>query len=55
MVATEMMTGVFSVADIYCSNCGQELGWKYIRAYDPRQMFKEGRFIIERAKIVKAY
>ncbi|XP_050386781.1 protein yippee-like At4g27740 [Argentina anserina] len=51
----KMITGVFSVADIYCSNCGQELGWKYIRAYDPGQMFKEGRLLIERAKIVKMY
>ncbi|KAL6123047.1 hypothetical protein ACLB2K_075570 [Fragaria x ananassa] len=50
-----LMTGVFSVAGIHCSNCGQELGWKYIRAYDPQQKFKEGRFIIERAKIVKVY
>ncbi|XP_024193286.1 protein yippee-like At4g27740 [Rosa chinensis] len=51
----KLITGVFSVADIYCSNCGQELGWKYVQAYDPRQMHKEGKFIIERAKILKEY
>lgn len=51
----ELMTGLFSIADIYCSNCGEELGWKYIRAYEDRQKFKEGRFIIEKAKLVKEY
>ncbi|KAK9292547.1 hypothetical protein L1049_020521 [Liquidambar formosana] len=54
-VDKQLMTGIFSVADIYCCNCGQEMGWKYVRAYDPKQMFKEGKFIIEKAKIVKEY
>jgi hypothetical protein len=51
----KLITGLFTVADIYCSNCGETLGWKYVRAYDDRQKFKEGRFIIERAKIAKEY
>ncbi|XP_059627356.1 protein yippee-like At4g27745 [Cornus florida] len=29
----QLMTCVFSVADIFCSNCGELLGWKYVRAY----------------------
>ncbi|XP_028806640.1 protein yippee-like At4g27745 [Neltuma alba] len=51
----QLMTGMYTVANIYCSNCGQELGWKYIRAYEPPQKYKEGRFIIEKAKILKQY
>ncbi|KAM3319756.1 protein yippee-like [Capsicum chacoense] len=51
----QLMTGYFSVADIFCSKCGQELGWKYVKAYDPAQKYKEGRFIIETAKIHKQY
>lgn len=51
----ELITGHFTIADIYCANCRQELGWKYIRAYDDRQKYKEGRFIIEKAKILKEY
>lgn len=51
----ELITGHFTIADIYCANCRQELGWKYIRAYDEREKFKEGTFIIEKAKIVKEY
>ncbi|OIV90405.1 hypothetical protein TanjilG_10705 [Lupinus angustifolius] len=50
-----LITGIYTVAGIYCSNCGEELGWKYIQAYEERQKFKEGRFIIERAKIIKEY
>ncbi|XP_015886641.1 protein yippee-like At4g27740 [Ziziphus jujuba] len=43
----KLITGVYTVADIYCSNCGEALGWKFIRAYEVKQKFKEGRFIIE--------
>ncbi|KAG5533903.1 hypothetical protein RHGRI_027933 [Rhododendron griersonianum] len=51
----KLMTGLFSIGNVYCSKCGQELGWKYIRAYDAKQSFKEGRFIIEKARILKEY
>ena len=51
----ELITGLYTIAEIFCCNCGQELGWKYIRASEDRQKFKEGKFIIERAKIVKEY
>lgn len=51
----KLITGLFTVADIYCSNCGETLGFKYLRAYEVRQKYKEGRFIIERAKIAKEY
>jgi len=49
------MTGVYTIAGIFCSNCGEELGWKYLQAYEARQKFKEGKFIIETAKIAKDY
>ncbi|KAB1205120.1 hypothetical protein CJ030_MR7G016764 [Morella rubra] len=51
----KLMTGLFTVADIYCSNCGEILGWKYVRAFEARQKFKEGRFVIETAKMAKEY
>ncbi|XP_030532357.1 protein yippee-like At4g27745 [Rhodamnia argentea] len=51
----ELMTGVFAVAEMYCGNCHEEMGWKYVRAYDPKQKYKEGRFIIDLAKIMKEY
>ncbi|BAT96962.1 hypothetical protein LR48_Vigan11g150300 [Vigna angularis] len=50
-----MITGVYTIAGIFCSNCGEELGWKYLQASEARQKFKEGKFIIERSKISKQY
>lgn len=50
-----LLTGVYNVADIFCSNCGETLGWKYLQAYEARQKFKEGKFFIEKAKITKEY
>ncbi|KAJ8771353.1 hypothetical protein K2173_026530 [Erythroxylum novogranatense] len=51
----QLITGLFTISKTYCSKCGEELGWMYVKAYDPKQMFKQGRFIIEKAKIVKQY
>ncbi|RDX58561.1 Protein yippee-like [Mucuna pruriens] len=50
-----LITGVYTIADIFCSNCGEELGWKYLQAPEAREKFKEGKFIIERTKIAKEY
>lgn len=47
-----LITGLHTVADIYCSDCQELLGWKYERAYEPSQRYKEGKFILERSKIV---
>jgi len=51
----QLMSGHFTIAGVYCRKCGDELGWKYLRAYDANQMFKEGKFILEKAKILKEY
>ncbi|GJN04635.1 hypothetical protein PR202_ga22199 [Eleusine coracana subsp. coracana] len=48
-----LMTGLHTVADIYCRDCREVLGWKYERAYEDSQRYKEGKFIFEKAKIVK--
>ncbi|KAL9250211.1 yippee-like-like protein [Drosera capensis] len=48
-----LMTGLHTVADIHCGDCKQVLGWKYLRAYEPSQKYKEGKFIFEKSKIVK--
>uniref|UniRef100_A0A7C9D4G7 Protein yippee-like n=1 Tax=Opuntia streptacantha TaxID=393608 RepID=A0A7C9D4G7_OPUST len=49
----QLMTGLHTVADIYCGDCRQVLGWKYLRAYESSQKYKEGKFIFEKSKIVK--
>ncbi|RDX67656.1 Protein yippee-like, partial [Mucuna pruriens] len=50
-----LITGVYTIAGIFCNSCGEELGWKYLQTSEARQKFKEGKFVIERAKIVKEY
>lgn len=51
----QLITGLYNVADVYCKSCGEVLGWKYIRAYDAANRFKEGKFIIEQMKVAKEY
>ena len=46
-----MTTGLHTVADIYCNRCSQVVGWKYEQAYEKSQKYKEGKFILERAKV----
>ncbi|KAL3846126.1 hypothetical protein ACJIZ3_003529 [Penstemon smallii] len=54
-VDKKLMTGYFSIAEIICSKCGEEMGWTYVRAYDAKQKYKEGNYILEKAKILKEY
>ncbi|KAF3439826.1 hypothetical protein FNV43_RR18104 [Rhamnella rubrinervis] len=48
-----MITGMHTVSYIYCKDCGELLGWKYVRAFDGSQKYKEGKFVLENFKIVK--
>uniref|UniRef100_A0A0E0R9M3 Yippee domain-containing protein n=1 Tax=Oryza rufipogon TaxID=4529 RepID=A0A0E0R9M3_ORYRU len=48
----QLMTGLHTVADIYCRDCREVLGWKYERAFEESQKYKEGKFIFEKAKIL---
>jgi len=43
-----MTTGLHTVRDIMCCKCGTVLGWKYDKAYEAGQKYKEGKFILER-------
>ena len=49
----QLITGLHTVADVYCSDCGVELGWKYIKAYEETQKYKEGKCVLEKFKIVR--
>ncbi|KAH7290603.1 hypothetical protein KP509_30G056900 [Ceratopteris richardii] len=46
-----MTTGLHTVSDIYCNSCRQVVGWKYEKAYERSQKYKEGKFILERARV----
>lgn len=42
-----MTTGRHVVRDIYCRQCKEVVGWKYDKAYEPSEKYKEGKFILE--------
>ncbi|XP_057495489.1 protein yippee-like At4g27745 [Actinidia eriantha] len=48
-----LITGLHTVADVFCSDCGEMLDWKYERAYEESQKYKEGKIVLEKYKIVK--
>lgn len=48
-----LLTGLHAVADIHCNSCKTTLGWKYEHAFEASQKYKEGKFIIELAHMVK--
>ncbi|KAL7053984.1 hypothetical protein AAHC03_026653 [Spirometra sp. Aus1] len=48
-----LLTGHHRVADIHCVCCGTLLGWKYEKAFEPSQRYKEGKYIIELIHIIK--
>ena len=47
-----LITGMHTVCDIQCSVCGSVLGWKYESAFEESQKYKEGKFILEKARVV---
>ncbi|RMY19613.1 hypothetical protein D0865_16717 [Hortaea werneckii] len=42
-----MTTGRHIVRDVACRQCKEVVGWKYDRAYEPSEKYKEGKFILE--------
>ncbi|XP_059661485.1 protein yippee-like At5g53940 [Cornus florida] len=47
-----MLSGMHTVADIFCCCCGQIVGWKYEAAHEKSQKYKEGKFVLERERII---
>lgn len=48
-----LMTGIHTVADISCDICKSKIGWIYIKSPEKTQKYKEGKFIIEKLKVIK--
>ncbi|CAK7274702.1 protein yippee-like moh1 [Sporothrix epigloea] len=42
-----MTTGRHVVRDITCRGCGETVGWKYDKAFEASEQYKEGKFILE--------
>lgn len=50
-----LTTGLHTVCDIMCAHCKTVLGWKYEQAFEESQKYKEGKFIVEKAKLVREF
>lgn len=48
-----MITGKYLVSDICCHQCGNAVGWKYHHSDVKAQKYKEGKYILELATIVR--
>ncbi|KAJ5132282.1 Protein yippee-like [Penicillium atrosanguineum] len=46
-VERNMTTGRHIVRDINCRQCKETVGWKYDKAYESSEKYKEGKFILE--------
>ncbi|KAF2422845.1 yippee [Tothia fuscella] len=42
-----MTTGRHIVCDIYCKQCKETVGWKYDKAFETSEKYKENKFILE--------
>jgi len=42
-----MTTGRHIVRDIACRQCNETVGWKYDKAFEASEKYKEGKFILE--------
>ena len=42
-----MTTGRHVVRDVFCKQCKETVGWKYDRAYESTEKYKEGKYILE--------
>jgi len=49
----QLMTGVHTVADVFCIGCNSRVGWHYLKASDTTQKYKEGKYLFERERLVK--
>ena len=48
-----LITGLHSVADIFCIGCDTCCGWTYKEAHEESQKYKEGKFILEKVRLQK--
>lgn len=51
-VERNMTTGRHVVRDITCRGCGGIVGWKYDKAYESQEKYKEGKYILEAELLV---
>lgn len=50
-----MTTGKHVVRDIRCKQCGETVGWKYDKAYEANEKYKENKYILEAELLSQVY
>ena len=46
-----MHSGLYTILDVLCTDCREVLGWYYEYAYEPSEREKEGKVVLEVAKM----
>ncbi|KAL8828907.1 MAG: hypothetical protein Q9191_002319 [Dirinaria sp. TL-2023a] len=54
-VERNMTTGRHVVRDISCRQCKETVGWKYDKAYEASEKYKEGKYILEAELLCTVY
>ncbi|KAL8763643.1 MAG: hypothetical protein Q9184_000643 [Pyrenodesmia sp. 2 TL-2023] len=54
-VERNMTTGRHQVRDVNCKQCKETVGWKYDKAYEASEKYKEGKFILEAELLCQVY
>ena len=54
-VERNMTTGRHVVRDIICRQCKETVGWKYDKAYEASEKYKEGKYILEAELLCVVY
>lgn len=49
-----MTTGLHTIRDIHCVACGMVVGWKYVKAFESSQRYKEGSLDLDFAQLQNA-
>ncbi|KAI0088125.1 yippee zinc-binding/DNA-binding /Mis18, centromere assembly-domain-containing protein [Irpex rosettiformis] len=48
-----LLTGTHTVSDVFCLGCNERMGWYYVKAPDNTQKYKEGKYLLERERLIK--
>ena len=50
-----LLSGLHVTCDLYCIGCHSTVGWKYERAIEDSQKYKEGKCILEKSQMSKSF
>lgn len=54
IVEQEMVSGIYIIQKVNCHQCKANVGWTYLKAKNKGQLYKQGKFVMELARVVLA-